>query len=221
MSEEETEDSNTAEPYVEALLKNEDRIRNILDDIGEMRLYDGTEARRRLKMFARDSLERQAFAGLYFTLEGTDQFFEDVEDEMGSSTVELLNEFKDDFGYLGNDIEVIWREVYDGFNNPPTTYDTEIAQIDPATGPILTIKHYSGSAKVYEVTADPGRLLGHAASLTAGIYSELSDHERYEEYSSAQIERLDGQCDHLEQHLEDMKDLVEEIKESRDISERE
>lgn len=144
-------------------------IRNLFDD-WKLRSLTGDHlvVHDEIKSFAK--MDSSAFYILMLSLQGTEEFYSDVESVLGSEAKEELKSLDGQYGEtLAETFRVVYRDQFRNYKN--TVTDTEFSLHNPVSGITPTIEFliYSGNITVAEMQADPQHYIDLAHSLTEAV----------------------------------------------------
>lgn len=202
----------TLENWVNPLIDRKEAVNSLLQDVSEASFGKGDEAREKLKDFATESLHRDAFSGLHFTLQASDAFFEDVEELKGEDSAQYLKQLSNEYSHLQSLVEVIYNEIYYGYVNPIDNHDTEIKMIDPTSGPVITLRCYSGETLMSKQSRPPSGLLNHSASILGSVNSQIENFDDYDSFTEDELENISDEIEHASNHIDELRQTLDEIK---------
>ncbi len=214
-SAEEEVDNENVDNWVENYIENRDSVLSTLDKIDELRIRDPEGAREVARSFAESGKYEDSFLCVYFAILGLDRFFEDVKIAFDDRSEELIEEFSqisEDYATIENEMRVVYKEVYNGVNNPVTDQDSEVELLQGDDEiPLIQFTSYSGNKPILETTDRLERHLYHVASMLNYVTNSASG--RFEVYESREdyLEELVKQTNHVERHLNELKEEIDEL----------
>lgn len=207
-SEEHTPD---IDEWVEPIVEEEESIRLFLSELEQSYIEGSKDGRRKLRNFAEQSYYHEAFRGIYFAVSNDDEFFEDVEESKGESVANRIRDLGEDFSNLENEFSNVYYEQYFGHKNPVDGYQTAIKQINPHTGPIITVKQFSAQTQLLEKAGPPSSLLNNVATSLAAVVSELNGFSEVPKVTESEFENVEHEYEHIESHMEELSEVIETI----------
>lgn len=199
--------------WVEPYLENEKGIKEFLDTLIELKQYDSKEARKRLRNFASDIKKRQALVAVYFSLFDQEDFFADVEDDMGEEIEEKLRQLGQDYATLKSEIGAVYGEEFYKLWNPLGSFESRISNITYNGDPLISLTGYSGDTPVLSTTAYPSSLLNNSASILNNVTRTLENREDSPTVTEQELEDIIEERDHIQRHLEELNDLINDLEE--------
>jgi hypothetical protein len=197
---------------VEAFLRRERGTRALLDDL-ERQSIEGEHAavRDRIRAFAEE--HRGVFFAVALALSGSDQFYGDVESQLGVGPADTLRELADTYPTLAEPFGIVRMEVGNDRHNPVTGLDVTTGYHAEEEVPLVAYTAHSGELQLYDSRGSPAEVLGSATQLVEATNDALGaaleqDHSVNTDELGDLIDRRDA----LESELDTLRDRIDDLR---------
>ncbi|WP_135826465.1 hypothetical protein [Halorussus ruber] len=210
------------ERWVDPIIENEESIREFLDEIQQLYLYDANQARSRLRSFAQESRFKDAFIGIYMALISQEGFFQDVSENYGEGVEEKIKSFSQEYSSLEDEFKKVYSESYYPYYNRLNNYDSSVDQRTHEGNPVVTFTAYSGNTPVLKTQELPSGLLNFSAVVVNHVRKRIENRHSSVTITEEEAEALANESQHIQRHLDDLNELLDELDslESESLSEK-
>lgn len=196
----------------EAFLERERGIRGLLDDLDALAVRgDHATVRERIRAFA--GADERAFYAVAFALTGSDQFFGDVEAQLGVEPADQLRDLAATYPRLAEPFGLVRLEVANDRHNPVTGIDISTAYAPDEAVPLIEYSLHSGELDLYASRGSPQEVLGAAAYLVGATNDALEaalaeDHP----VNTEELGELIDRREELESELGLLRDRIDRLR---------
>lgn len=196
----------------EALLDRERGIRTLLDDLDGLSLRgDHATVRERIRAFA--ATHERAFFAVAFALSGSEQFYVDVEAQMGVDTADTLRDLAETYPRLAEPFGLVRLEVAGDRHNPVTGVEIATTYAAEESVPLVEYALQSGELALYESRSSPQEVLG-AATYLVGATNDALEAALSEDrpVNTDELSELIDRREELESELVLLQDRIDELR---------
>ena len=197
---------------VEDFLQQEAGTRTFLGDLQKL-AAEGRygEVRERLREFADHS--QGAFFTVALSLDGTAQFFADVEAQMGAEVGEKLRDLEATYGTLAEECNVVRTEQTRNRLNPVTSVGVSTSYRAEEEVPLVSYTPLSGEVPLSESRESPEEVLQVASFLVQATTDALDDTlEADRNVNTEELSALIDRREDLESDLGRLRDRIDELR---------
>jgi hypothetical protein len=197
---------------VEEFRRREQGTRALLDELEQLSIEGDHEAvRERIRTFA------EHHQGVFFTvalaLSGSEQFYADVEAQVGSEAAETLRELADTYPTLADPFGIVRMEMAEDRHNPVTGLDVTTTYHATEEVPLVGYTAYSGEVPLYETRGSPQEVL-HSATYLVEATNDALEAALDQDYSvnTDELGTLIDRREQLESELSVLRDRIDELR---------
>jgi len=211
------EDPTEVSSWVESYYQLEEEVAKLLDEVRDLQLQNEYRAaQERIGTFY--EARSNAFKAVYYSLVGTEAFFNDVAQDVNEEAAADLQELSEEYSDLTSDFEVV-SASQDTLKQAPISggafrrkYDSEVRE------PLIEYTLYSGSMPVLEATETVGETIATSRLFVeaAGASIEQTT-ENSLPLSDDESEEITKATERLISSVRELEDLIEPL--SGDTSE--
>lgn len=197
---------------VEEFLEREAGTRALLDDLERLALQgDYREVRERIRSLAETN--RSVFYTLAFSLAGSQQFFGDVEAQLGVEAADRLRDLAETYPALAEPFGVVRTERARDRHNPVTGLEATTTHHDDEEVPLVEYTPHSGDVELYTGRESPEEVLQFATYLvqatTDALDAALEDDRTV---NTDELSCLIDRREELESELSRLRDQIDELR---------
>lgn len=191
---------------VEEYLRRESGTRTLLDELAALSLEGRDEqVRERIRTFAEHS--REVFFAVALALTDSNQFFGDVEAQLGVERADRLRALPETYPSLAEPFSLVRMEVSSDRHNPVTGLDVTTSYHGEEEVPYVSYTAYSGETPLYEARGSPQEVLQTASYLVQATNDSLE---------SALAQSYSVNTDELSELIDRQEQLTSELTTLRD-----
>jgi hypothetical protein len=197
---------------VEGYLDHERGTRRLLDDL-EKHSVEGRheEVRERIRSFAEHN--RRPFFAVALALEGAEQFFEDIESQLGGGAADPLRDLAETYPSLVEPFKLVRMEASNGRKNPITSLDVTTGYSQEEEMPMIDYTAFSGGVKLYEHRGSPQELLQSAGYLVQATNDSLEAAlDQNHTVDTEELSELIDRREKLESELGTLRDRIDQLR---------
>lgn len=196
----------------EAFLDRERGVRSLLDELdGLAARGEHATVRERIRDFA--SADREAFFAVVFALSGAEQFYGDVEAQLGVEPADALRELGAAYPRLAGEFDIVRLEVATDRYNPVTDVDVTTAYLAEEAVPIVEYTLSSGGVELHEARGSPQEVLRTAAFLVGATNDAIEAALAADRaVNTDELSELIDRREELESELGLLRDRIDELR---------
>jgi hypothetical protein len=173
---------------------------------------DPKEIRDEIRSFA--DRQEGVFQLLALCFYGSEQFWADVEETLGESDADHLQEISERYqSQLGELFRAVYVESVFGHYNTITDTSTNIEMKNRGSDAVIKFEAFSGRVPILELHESPSHFLDLAETHVSSVDSALNVAKRLDEN---EIENIQRQLDRLEKKVEDATETMNSIEANSD-----
>lgn len=181
---------------VEEFLERERGTRTLLDELEKLSIEGRhDELHERIRGLAES--DEAVFYTVAFSLSRSQQFFGDVEAQIGMTAADRLRDLADTYGSLTDAFAIVRTEVSENRHNPVTDLSYSVSYHRGVESPIVGYRPLSGQRELFESRGTPSEVLHLSTDLVEATTDALD--VALEEGYSVNTEELSDLIDRREQ----------------------
>lgn len=197
---------------VEEFLAREEAVRALLDDLARLALEGDHEAvRERVRNLAEHN--RQVFYAVALGLTRSEQFYGDVEAQLGAEAADALRDVGEGYPSLAEPFGVVRTEQTRDRHNPVTELEATTTYLADEEVPAIRYTPKSGAVDLHTGTGSPEEVLAFASYLVQATTDALdSALERDYSVNTEELSGLIDRQEELEAELHALRDRTDELR---------
>jgi hypothetical protein len=197
---------------VEAYLDRERGARALLDELDKLALSgEHEQLRERVREFADEN--QKVFYAVALSLTGSEQFFGDVEAQLGVEPADRLRDLSETYPALADPFSLVRVEIANERHNPITGLDVTTTYHDEEEVPLVAYTAYSGELDLFDSRGSPQEVLETAGYLIQATNDSLeSALDRDYSVNTDELSELIDRRETLESELNTLHDLIDELR---------
>lgn len=196
--------------WVSEFLQIEDTAIELLEELLTVQLSESeNHAQDRIRTL--HNRKPAVFQTIFLALNGNEDYFDDVEEQMGQQVRKKLTDIRDRFSLLEKDFMIVRQEENEGRINPIKSYRTFSTFEYESDVPLVGIRFKSGSFIFPDIQDQPSRIL-QIGLMSIDSVNDAFERVLYEDYQIPEGESEDMQevIENIEQQLNQLKNNLNE-----------
>jgi len=197
---------------VEAFLERERGTRVLLDELDRLALEgEHEQLRERVREFADES--QQIFYAVALSLTNSEQFFGDVEAQLGVEPADTLRALAETYPQLAQPFNLVRVEIANERHNPITGLEVTTTYHEEEEVPLVAYTASSGDVDLFEYRGSPQEVLQSAGYLVEATNDSLEAAlERNYSVNTDELSELIDRREKLESELNTLTDLIDQLR---------
>jgi hypothetical protein len=197
---------------VEEFLAHEEGTRRLLDDLERLTLEGDHEAvRERIRNIAESN--RNVFYAVALSLTGSEQFYGDVEAQLGVEAADVLRDVGETYPALAEPFGVVRTEQTRDRHNPVTELEAHTTYVEEEEVPAVRYTPRSGAVELFTGKGSPEEVLQFASYLVQATTDSLdSAMDRDYSVNTEELSALIDRQEELEAELDQLRDQIDELR---------
>lgn len=197
---------------VEEFLEREEGTRALLDELEKLRLEGKHETvRERVRALAES--DRSVFYTVALSLTGSEQFYGDVESQLGVDAADTLRDIGETYPALAEPFGIVRTEQTGDRHNPVTELQASTTYLPDEEVPAISYAPKSGDVELFRGKGSPEEVLQLASYLVQATTDSLeSALERDYSVTTEELSALIDRQEELESELGQLRDQIDELR---------